>query len=185
MINEYDFSNIVPPDKNTTITEDVEGLLSQFLYEANDKRVRADIIACLDFYFKRRMSRDSFTFTDETTNKDVENGRLTIMVDTPWINAGDNGRMLLGEFTQFATNLEIKKAFSKRFVRHSMELSLVVGRRLAKMGKEWSYIDELLGEGMASKIRAATVNITLRQISILEVALGIELFKHFGKNGKY
>lgn len=178
-INNEDFSSIVTPNEKRTIVEDVEHILGQFLYEANDKNVRSHIVQILYTYFGHRTPRDKFTFTDETTDEDVNNGILTIMVDTPWVNAGDNGRMLLGEFAHFASKLEQDRAFSYQFVKHSMGLSLVVGKRLKVLGKKWEYVDELLGKGMSAKIKGGVSDLTMRQLAKLEVALDLVIVREF------
>ena len=174
-----DTSSILKSTEERTILEEVNDLLLSYAYEMNYVKTRESIVNTLDQYFKHRMPKRKFIFTDETGVKDVAEGGYKIMVKTPFINLGEDGNMLLSAFLKWVTEFEFKERVSKQYVRHSMELSLIVSKRLRKIGKKGKYIDELLGEGMAAKIKGGTSDLTTRQLATLEVALGIDLVRDF------
>jgi hypothetical protein len=183
--NPYQFASYATIRTSTsekrTILEDVTTILESYRYEFNDRKTRRGIVYALSNYFKIRMPKDKLTFVDDTSVEDIDRGGVKIMVQTPWVNAGINkdGYMLLDEFVTFATDLEQRKAYTKQFVGHTMNLSLIISDRLKQMGKDGAYIDELLGEGMGAKVRGGTSDLTMRQLAKLEVALDLVLIKPF------
>ena len=77
-------------------------------------------------------------------------------------------------------NLEHRRKLSKQYVSHLMELSCYISETLKHQGKTWEDLDKLLGRDDCKVwIGGAASNLTLRDLSTIEVELGVNLVRNY------
>jgi len=175
-------SDITKPiiSSELTIKEDVHQLLLTFMCEINDVNTRQNIVSKLSQYFKAKLPRDTFTFTDVTKSKHIFNNGYKIMVKTPYADARTNGEMELHAFLEFITDLESSRKLSKQYVSHLMSLSCYVSETLRLQGKTWEDLNVAFNRNDCETwIGGAASELTLRDLTTIEMVLDVNLIRSY------
>ena len=169
-------------ENELTIKEEVTTLLERFVYEHNNPETRDKIKRMLIVYFDAKLPRERFTFTDVSDDEAINNGRFKFMVKTGYINAGQDGNMTLEQFLTFITDLAHRKELSKRYVLHVMDLSCYIRETLRVQGKTWDDLNKVFDRDDCKVwIGGGASNLTMRDLSILEIELDINLVRNYSR----